>query len=185
MDGVSAHDIEVDSAVWHWWLEHGLDGIAGGILGGVLAGLVAWWALRRTIAHERGLTEQADRKAEERELRASVVELVAVSTRIFISTPKQLGDDWMTVWTELYAAVWKLDAVAALDEPKLSAELTSFRKLMIALGKDESEDFDKLQSMASDLTVWLTAWLGSTRKISALMRPKWEETADAAPASEK
>lgn len=103
VNGASAHDVVMDGGwgdVWLWWLEHGLDGIAGAVLavGGVAATL--WWDRKKRL---------------EEQVHQDQAEIERVVQRIL---EKALDAE---------VAGWKADSLSALEREIKLAEATLHR----------------------------------------------------------
>lgn len=170
------------SEAWQWWLEHGLDGIAGGLLGGLLAGGVAWWAVRRTIRHER---EEAQRARElavaeqaESELRLAVARLHAECLTLGLLPPVEDS--------QRHEAMGRLASLAISVEPLAYgrhshlAELTNdaFRRAYTMMSRNSPITKNELITFGARLAGSMAKWLRTPEKFESdkrsLYPPDWK-----------
>jgi hypothetical protein len=145
--------------VWLWWLEHGLDGLGGGVLGGAVAGLVAWWAVQRTIAHERELSATAQADARRTELRREIAGLHAEALGRMVGQPG-IVSGWASL--DLLRALHQSAAVCGPEDPDLTEDLNLMATELLArmpVAKPVSADTALVLAVAPFTAMVCREWL--------------------------
>ena len=144
---------------WTWWLEHGLDGIAGGLIGGAITGLAVW----ATLKHERNLAETASKEEDAASLRQDVAKFHRVAARLLFRRPTRATSPRWPKWrADLFSELVLLEARARLREPEFSSRLRRISDRLDRTPKLPSGDVDTtlLMKVAVASLVIATRFLG-------------------------
>ncbi|WP_193614304.1 hypothetical protein [Nocardioides lijunqiniae] len=139
-----------------WWWQYGLDGFGGALLGGLLAGAVTWWAVRRTIQHERELNAQGQDDSRMLELRELATRAMAAATSAALVREDEDEGVLIDKMAELVVAAILVEPRASELAPMLETDLVSFRNALESIPEPRSTNF---RLGAGRLTGALRQWL--------------------------
>lgn len=142
-----------------WWLDHALDGLAGGLLGGLVAGGVAWWAVRRTIGHER---EQTD-LGEIRKL-AGELQGMALKSQLSFSAREWKQGELHSWLSDLYALIVATSTRSMQREPELAVDLNDAADRLLEVitrGLDANEFKETCGAIQRRVKRWLQGDTGT------------------------
>lgn len=154
-------DGEVWADVWQWWLEHGLDGIAGGVLGGAVGGLIAWYAVRVTIRHERELHAQDRARGDTQLLEGEVAALNGVAFATAFGLGESEEASRKANFMALHRHIIRVEALAIQHSRSLATDLATFRELLPDAfeNPDLREGMSALAWLCQGLNAHLFGWM--------------------------
>lgn len=126
-----------------WWLEHGLDGIAGGVVGGLLT----WGAVWLTIRHERSLVRHS-------EYRGFVVAAHTAAIRLEI-TLKHGGAMWRDATRDLSVSATELGMLTVGEEMAVDLLMRAKKLREAADILDSQATLELVGELRAGLGTWL------------------------------